>query len=312
MPGARPTPRSARARSASTRPSSTGSACRRRASSRCRPIPWWLPTPSAFTPAAPAPAARCGSKSGLTAGAARSCRGPRSTRGAASPWHGAAGSATSPPAPASSRTRGARAAASPPSIPPEPQRTPPNMPWDPAQYLKFAGPRLRPAIDLIARIEAAAPRLVYDLGAGAGNVTRLLAERWPQAEIVGVDGSPEMLARAAAELPHLAWEQADLAAWRPHRAPDLIYSNAALHWIEGHRELIVALFAALAPGGTLAIQMPRNFAAPSHRSMGEAARMGPWRSVLKPLLRPAPVSEPEVYYDLLAGRARRLDIWESE
>jgi trans-aconitate 2-methyltransferase len=186
------------------------------------------------------------------------------------------------------------------------------MPWDPAQYLKFAGPRLRPAIDLIARIEAAAPRLVYDLGAGAGNVTRLLAERWPQAEIVGVDGSPEMLARAAAELPHLAWEQADLAAWRPHRAPDLIYSNAALHWIEGHRELIVALFGALAPGGTLAIQMPRNFAAPSHRSMGEAARMGPWRSVLEPLLRPAPVSEPGVYYDLLAGRARRLDIWESE
>ena len=186
------------------------------------------------------------------------------------------------------------------------------MPWDPAQYLKFAGPRLRPAIDLIARIEAAAPRRVYDLGAGAGNVTRLLAERWPQAEIVGVDGSPEMLARAAAELPHLAWEQADLAAWRPRRAPDLIYSNAALHWIEGHRELIVALFAALAPGGTLAIQMPRNFAAPSPRSMGEAARMGPWRSVLAPLLRPAPVSEPEVYYDLLAGRARRLDIWESE
>src|SRR5581483_11040286 len=121
----------------------------------------------------------------------------------------------------------------------------------------------------------------WRLGDLAANVTRLLAERWPQAEIVGVDGSPEMLARAAAELPHLAWEQADLAAWRPHRAPDLIYSNAALHWIEGHRELIVALFGALAPGGTLAIQMPRNFAAPSHRSMGEAARMGPWRSVLE-------------------------------
>jgi trans-aconitate 2-methyltransferase len=186
------------------------------------------------------------------------------------------------------------------------------MPWDPAQYLKFAGPRLRPAIDLLARIEAAAPRLVYDLGAGAGNVTRLLAERWPQAEITGVDSSAEMLAKAAAELPHLAWEKADLAGWRPRRAPDLIYSNAALHWIEGHRELIAALFAALAPGGTLAIQMPRNFSAPSHSSMGEAARMGPWRSVLEPLLRPAPVSEPGVYYDLLAGRAKRLDIWESE
>lgn len=186
------------------------------------------------------------------------------------------------------------------------------MPWDPAQYLRFAGPRLRPALDLLQRIDLAAPHLVYDLGAGAGNVTRLIAERWPEARIVGVDGSAEMLARAAAELPRLEWQRADLAAWRPQQPADVIYSNAALHWLEGHDRLMTALFASLAPGGVLAVQMPRNFSAPSHTSMGEAARNGPWRATLEPLLRPSPVAGPDFYYGLLAPLAKRLDIWETE
>lgn len=186
------------------------------------------------------------------------------------------------------------------------------MPWDPAQYLKFAGPRLRPAIDLLARIDVAAPQTVYDVGCGAGNVTRLIAARWPQAHISGVDGSAEMLAKAAAESPAITWQQADFATWRPPQPVDVIYSNAALHWVERHEPVIAALFAALKPGGVLAVQMPRNFSAPSHASMSVAARQGPWRGKLEPLLRPAPVREPAVYHDLLAPRAARLDIWETE
>ena len=186
------------------------------------------------------------------------------------------------------------------------------MAWDPAQYLKFAGPRLRPAIDLLGHIETAAPGFVYDLGCGAGNVTRFIAERWPQARIVGVDGSAEMLARARADLPQIEWQQADLATWRPPQMPDVIYSNAALHWIEDHAPVFVALFNSLAPGGIFAVQIPRNFGAPSHTSMGEAARMGPWRAKLEPLLRPAPVEPPDFYYNLLAPLAAKLDIWETE
>lgn len=186
------------------------------------------------------------------------------------------------------------------------------MAWDPTQYLKFAGPRLRPALDLLAHIENEAPRLVYDLGAGAGNVTRFIAGRWPEAKIVGVDSSAEMLAKARAEMPNLEWQQADLATWRPPQPPDIIYSNAALHWIENHAPVFVALFNSLASGGTLAVQIPRNFGAPSHTSMGEAARMGPWRPILEPLLRPAPVEEPAFYYNLLAPIAGKLDMWETE
>jgi trans-aconitate 2-methyltransferase len=186
------------------------------------------------------------------------------------------------------------------------------MPWDPAQYLKFAGPRLRPAIDLLGHVETTAPKLVYDLGCGAGNVTRLIAERWPEAKIVGVDGSAEMLAQAKADLPRIEWQQADLATWLPPQRPDVIYSNAALHWIEDHAPVFTALFNSLAPGGTFAVQIPRNFGAPSHTSMGEAARTGPWRKTLEPLLRPAPVEEPAFYYNLLAPLAARLDMWETE
>jgi trans-aconitate 2-methyltransferase len=190
------------------------------------------------------------------------------------------------------------------------------MAWDPAQYLKFAGPRLRPALDLLQRIDLEAPATVYDLGAGAGNVTRLIAARWPQARIVGVDSSAEMLARAAAENPGIApgieWQQADLAAWLPDRPADLIYSNAALHWLDDHDRLLPGLLAGLAPNGVLALQMPRNFGAPSHTSITDTALSGSWRPVLEPLLRPSPVADPAFYYDLLAPRAGALDIWETE
>lgn len=184
--------------------------------------------------------------------------------------------------------------------------------WDPAQYLKFADHRLRPAIDLLNRIDLEAPSEVYDLGAGAGNVTRLLKARWPRARVTGVDASEAMLARAAAEAPEIVWQRADLATWRPPRPADVIYSNAALHWVGDHGRLLPRLLATLGPGGVLAIQMPRNFSAPSHTAIAEAARSGPWRERLEPLLRPVPVADPGFYYDLLAPRAASLDIWETE
>ena len=185
------------------------------------------------------------------------------------------------------------------------------MPWDPTQYLKFVDQRLRPAIDLLNRIDLADPAEIYDLGAGAGNVTRHLRARWPHAHITGVDQSDAMLAQAA-ELPGIDWQCADLATWQPPRPADLVYSNAALHWLPDHERLFPSLLGMLAPGGVLAVQMPRMFTAPSHTLVAEAARRGPWRARLEPLLRPPPVAEPGIYYDLLAPRAALVDIWETE
>ena len=157
----------------------------------------------------------------------------------------------------------------------------------------------------------AAPQRVFDLGCGAGNVTRALRRRWPQAALTGVDRSPEMLEQARRELPTATWQQANLAAWHTREA-DVIYSNAALHWLDDHEKLFPALLAMLADGGVLAVQMPRMFAAPSHQAMRETALAGPWRQHLEALLGPAQVAPPEFYYRLLAPQARSLDIWECE
>jgi trans-aconitate 2-methyltransferase len=184
--------------------------------------------------------------------------------------------------------------------------------WDPARYLEFAGPRLQPAVDLLARVPLAAPAVVYDLGCGAGNVTRLLRARWPTADLTGVDGSATMLATASAAAPGVHWLEADLRDWTPARPADLIYSNAALHWLDDHATLFPRLLAHLAPGGVLAVQMPRNHAAPSHTALVAAAEAGPWRARLRPLLRPEPTAAPAVYHDLVAPRAAHLEIWETE
>ena len=187
------------------------------------------------------------------------------------------------------------------------------MSWDPQQYSRFAGQRLRPALDLIARIPIEHPQTVVDLGCGTGNVTRVLRSRWPDAQITGVDGSPQMLAEARkAGEADIAWQQSDLAAWRVAGKFDLVFSNAALHWLGDHSALFANLARNIATGGVLAVQMPRNFTALSHTIMHELAASHPWRDALAKLLRPQPVLAPEAYYSLLAPHARSLDIWETE
>jgi len=186
------------------------------------------------------------------------------------------------------------------------------MAWDPGQYRKFGGHRLRPAVDLLGRVPLDAPPRVVDLGCGEGAATRLLRERWPHAELTGVDSSAEMLEVAARELPGVQWQQADIGTWKPPAPIELIFSNAALHWLEDHTSLFLHLVGAIKPDGVLAVQMPHNFAAPSHRLITDVALDGPWSQRLTPLLRPEPVAAPEFYYDLLASRATHLDIWETE
>lgn len=186
------------------------------------------------------------------------------------------------------------------------------MPWNPEQYLAFGDLRLRPALDLLARIPLESPATVLDLGCGPGNVTAILRQRWPGARITGVDGSAEMLAKAAADHPGIAWQQADLATWRPPGGTGLIYSNAALHWLDHHASLFPRLVDSLAPDGVLAVQMPNNYTAPSHQCAYEAARGGPWRATLELLLRPAPLLAVEAYYDLLAPGAARVEIWQTD
>lgn len=187
------------------------------------------------------------------------------------------------------------------------------MAWNAAQYLKFAGPRLRPAVDLLARVpDGLDPALAVDLGCGTGSATQMISARWPRAEVIGVDDSVDMLAREAPAGTRVRWVQADIGRWRAPQPAGLIYSNAALHWLPDHATLFPGLLARLAPGGVLAVQMPRNFGAPSHTLMHDAARQGPWRDRLAALIGPPPVAEPARYIDWLAPHVAQLDVWETE
>lgn len=187
------------------------------------------------------------------------------------------------------------------------------MSWNPDLYLAYAGPRFRPVLDLIAQISVENPRRIADLGCGTGSGTQALQQRWPDAEkIIGVDGSGEMLDKARAEEPSIEWMQGDLNDWRPDAPFDVVFSNAALHWLTDHASLFPRLLASVAPGGQLAVQMPRNYAAPGLSLINETALDGPWRAKLEPVIRPVPVSEPKFYYDLLAPRAKALNMWETE
>lgn len=186
------------------------------------------------------------------------------------------------------------------------------MPWDPTLYSAFAQPRLRPAMDLLARIDADHPHLVADLGCGTGNVTRILAERWHDSTISGVDSSPEMLGAAAAAPSRIRWIQSDIARWTPERPADVIFSNAALQWLDSHETLLPALIGQLAPRGTLAVQMPHNHYAASHAVMAETVEAGPWAARLRLQARRFPVHDPDFYYDVLAPLVDSLDIWETE
>lgn len=183
--------------------------------------------------------------------------------------------------------------------------------WDPAQYLKFADERARPAFDLLARVTAESPQSVFDLGCGPGNVTALLCRRWPGARVVGVDSSEAMLAQARANHPGIEFVAADLARFRPVDPADVIVANAALHWLSDHARLFPALAHALAPGGTLAVQMPMSSRQASHTLLAESAQAGPWRVQASAALPRYSEHEPAAYYGWLAGVCRTVDIWET-
>ena len=189
--------------------------------------------------------------------------------------------------------------------------------WDPEQYEKFSEQRRRPFTDLTSRVDASSPGLVVDLGCGAGAATLGLAQRWPDARVIGVDSSAEMLDRARGIDPggRVEWVHSDVESWDPERlgAPiDVIISNSLLQWVPSHLKLIPGWVAALAPGGWFAMQVPGNFNAPSHTLLRDAAMESPRAAELLPrLARGEAVSEPAVYLFLLAGLGCDVDTWET-
>ena len=190
--------------------------------------------------------------------------------------------------------------------------------WDPAQYLKFADHRLRPALDLVGRIPLTEPERIFDLGCGSGNVTRLLAERWPGATVTGVDNSPQMVEQARATPSRVRWQHGDLVDWQPDAVPSLLYCNAVIQWLPDHGELIPRLWSLLPSGGCLAVQAPQSWDLPSHRlirdtlAAGGAGGAAFGSAELRQAVGRRWLHEPGFYYDLLAAESAQLDVWTTE
>ncbi len=183
--------------------------------------------------------------------------------------------------------------------------------WDPERYLAYADERGRPFLDLLGRVGAEAPASVLDLGCGPGNLTALLRRRWPDAEIRGLDSSPEMIEKARLADPSIAFEVADLRTWAVEGDPvDVLVSNAALQWVPGHLELLPVLAGRVLPGGWLAFQVPGNFGEPSHTIRRDLAAEAPYAEHTRDVSVPSS-HDPAVYLASLAALGCTVDAWET-
>ncbi len=199
--------------------------------------------------------------------------------------------------------------------------------WDTTQYLRFGGERARPFFDLLARVGAELPEYVVDLGCGPGNLTALLADRWPSAAVCGVDSSPQMIGAArkltgalrssgsgpvmTSHAPGLSFVLDDVRHWEPQSLPDVIVSNAVLQWVPGHRELLVRWADQLDDDGWLAFQVPGNFDQPSHVILREMVVSARWRPLLRDVELNRQSVDPADYAELLAGAGCEVDAWET-
>jgi trans-aconitate 2-methyltransferase len=184
--------------------------------------------------------------------------------------------------------------------------------WDPNLYLKFSDQRGRPAADLIAQIRLKDPKRIIDLGCGTGNSTEQLHRRWPQAEITGLDSSASMLARARQNHADWKWIESPIESWQAKSGYDLIFSNAALHWVPDHGALFPRLLNSVEPGGALAVQMPYNLQSPAHQGMKKVAADPRWGGRLDGVSETYHVQPLAFYYKVLSKTAAALNLWETE
>ena len=183
--------------------------------------------------------------------------------------------------------------------------------WDADVYLKFAAERTQPSLDLIHRIRLDAPRRIIDLGCGPGNSTAELRRRWPGSTVIGMDNSPEMIDKAARSFPEGAWAVGDVNSWQADEPFDLIFANALLQWLPDHAELCPRLFAQVAPGGALAVQVPAHYDSPLHREILAVSKHPAWNHRLDAPRNALTKQPPAFYYDVFHSIASHLDLWET-
>lgn len=184
--------------------------------------------------------------------------------------------------------------------------------WNSTLYLKFASERTQPAKDLVQRIELELPSKIIDLGCGPGNSTEVLFQRWPHAQITGVDNSPHMIQEAQAKHPNRTWDIADMKHWAASEPLSLIFSNAAIQWLDHHDLHLQHWMSSLEPGGALAFQIPSSTYALVRQLIHQISHAPKWNERLASARNSLTMHSPALYYDILAPLSHRIDLWETE
>jgi trans-aconitate 2-methyltransferase len=176
--------------------------------------------------------------------------------------------------------------------------------------MAFADERTRPVRDLLSAVPAMDARSAIDLGCGPGNSTEVLAARFPNAVVRGIDSSADMIDAARRRLPQMQFAVAAIEEWRDRGPFDVILANAVLQWVPDHATVLPALVAKLAAGGALAIQMPDNLDVPAHQLMREIAADGPWAQTLAVAAEArTPIEDANTYYEILRPLCSKVDVW---
>ena len=181
--------------------------------------------------------------------------------------------------------------------------------WDPKGYLAFEYQRTRPARDLAAQIDLSEPERIIDIGCGPGNSTKVLKDRWPDAEITGLDNSAEMLNKARVTVAGVRWILSDAAEWKTTESFDIVFSNATLHWIPDHDQIVKQLFSLVEPKGVLAVQIPSTYDSPFHGALLEVSGLPEWIRKVEGSRYRITYHDETFYYNLLSSLTNRLDLW---
>ena len=183
--------------------------------------------------------------------------------------------------------------------------------WDPQQYLQFKYERTQPSIDLVARIQIESPKTIIDIGCGPGNSTQILRNRWPTADIVGIDKSEKMIERAQTDYPSQKWIVADALQFEANQPYDIVFSNAAIHWISDHDILIPRLFKIVHENGILAVQVPANFESPLYKIILKTSKSNKWRDFTSGCADRITYHDAEYFYNKLASLTQDIALWET-
>jgi len=186
------------------------------------------------------------------------------------------------------------------------------MAWDPAQYGKFKAERSRPFFDLLAQLDGISPKTIVDLGCGTGELTAELRRKWPEARVLGLDGSPEMIANSAPYASErLRFEIGEIENWSPAKPVDLLFSNAAFHWLKDHEQQIKRLAGFVAPEGTLAFQAPNQFREPSHTVIQEVRNGPEWKLLIGSDQSDGYLAKPQWYLETFRELGFEPRLWET-